>query len=137
MMSAEHDAVASEIATLLEQLQALYTEKDQAQLAHEAARIGLMSQALQRRLAALDTAFVTAQAAQEAHITQLEQAVKTATLAYGKSVACPTLHAVYNPGRVTWDARALAGYAIDHSELLQFCKTGDPYITIRTKQKGT
>jgi len=48
-----------------------------------------------------------------------------------ESVKGTGLHAIYSKGRVTWDTKALAGYAAACPEINQFKKTGRPTVSIR------
>lgn len=41
------------------------------------------------------------------------------------------LHAIYNPGRISWNTKELDGAIKLFPALAKYRKTGDPYITIR------
>lgn len=43
--------------------------------------------------------------------------------------------AVYMKGRVSWDTKALDGYASAHPEIAQFRKEGAPSVSIRVRTK--
>lgn len=49
-----------------------------------------------------------------------------------ESVKGIALHAVYSGGRVSWDDKALQGFAITHPKIKQFRKVGEPSVAIRT-----
>lgn len=64
-------------------------------------------------------------------VADLENEAKQAVLAEGKSVKGASLHAVWVSGRVSWDAKPLERYAVDHPEILLLRKQGEPSVTIR------
>lgn len=66
-----------------------------------------------------------------AGITNLETKIKIGVLEAGESVKGTYLHAVWSKGRVSWDTKALDGYAVAHPELIGFRKAGDPSVSIR------
>ena len=70
----------------------------------------------------------------EALVQELGEAdlkVRDLTLKAGCTLNSKHMMAVFNKGRVTWDGRALDGYAKAHPELNQFRKEGSPSIAIR------
>lgn len=64
-------------------------------------------------------------------IRLLRDAIGGAVLELGQSVKASALHAVYASGRVSWDTKALDGYAAAHPEVSQFRKQGEPVVSIR------
>ena len=64
-------------------------------------------------------------------LDQLTQRVKEAVLAHGASVKGTGLHAVYSPGRVSWDEKFLQGYAATHEEILQARIEGKASVSLR------
>ena len=83
-------------------------------------------------LAAIDLEYAPMIEEAEARCAALEQQVKAAVLAHGATVKGARVQAVYIKGRVTWDAKALDGYAVEHPELFAFRKEGAPSVSIRT-----
>jgi hypothetical protein len=57
--------------------------------------------------------------------------IKQDVLEHGETVKGEYLQAVWNKGRVSWNAKALVGYAVSHPEILELRKFGDPSVTIR------
>jgi hypothetical protein len=53
----------------------------------------------------------------------LERAIRDHVLETGETHDRITIRAGYT--RISWDNRALAGYAVDHPEIKQFAKTSD------------
>lgn len=64
-------------------------------------------------------------------IFELESQVKMAVTQHGESVKHSGLNAVFSGGRVSWDSKALDGYALNHPELFAFRKEGKPSVSIR------
>lgn len=68
-------------------------------------------------------------------ISHLEANIKAATLTVGATVAADTLQAIYSGGKMTWNSDSLKGFAVEHPEILQFHKKGDPYVSISERSK--
>ncbi len=63
--------------------------------------------------------------------SQLEKEIKTAVLENRQSVKGESYQAVYTKGKITWDTKALTGYALAHPEIEELKKTGKPSVSIR------
>ncbi len=109
---------------LHERLQAAYAE---AQEKREAA----IPSDVKAAIMAVDAAYQPIIAALEEEVKAVKAAIEAAVLALGQTVKGARAIAVYNKGRVTWDTRALEGYAAAHPEILEFRGEGAPYVTIR------
>ena len=91
--------------------------------AHQRARDEILA-TVRDQLDAVDAEFTPA----------MESARKTVNeyvLSNGTAIKAGGLHAVIMPGRVSWDTKALDGYAEAHPELKRFRKVGEPSVTIR------
>lgn len=64
-------------------------------------------------------------------LEQMAEHVKAAVLSYGQTVRGTRLTAVFMSGRVSWDTKALEGYALHVPELLKFKKVGEASVTLR------
>lgn len=64
-------------------------------------------------------------------IVKLTDEIKVEVLVAGASIKGDNLQAVFSKGRISWDTKALDGYAAGHPEIIQFRKVGDPSISIR------
>jgi hypothetical protein len=64
-------------------------------------------------------------------IVETEAQVRADVVTLGQSVKVNGLQAVYMKGRVTWDAKALDGYALGHPELFAFRREGEPSVSLR------
>lgn len=82
-------------------------------------------------LAEIDAEYEDALNAAEEAYAAAEKAAKDAIAEHGESVKGQFLHAVWGKPRVTWDAKALDGYALNHPELFAFRKEGAPTVSIR------
>lgn len=60
--------------------------------------------------------------AAQSKLSELESNAKTAVIARGESVKIDGLSISFVKGRVSWDTKALDGYAAAHPEIEQFCK---------------
>ena len=61
----------------------------------------------------------------------LEENIQAAVAEQQKTVKGDALQAVYTKGRVKWNARGLAGYAVAHPEIETFRSVGKPSVSIR------
>ena len=82
-------------------------------------------------LAEIDAEHEDALNAAEKAYAAAEKAAKDAVAEHGESVKGQFLQAVWSKPRVTWDAKALDGYALNHPELFAFRKEGAPTVSIR------
>lgn len=67
----------------------------------------------------------------ESNAAELKEQIKKEIIAKGESVKGTRLNAIYVKGRVTWDSKAIEGYAVGHPELFAFKKEGEPSVTFR------
>ena len=61
----------------------------------------------------------------------LVEKIKTAVLKVGETVRAHGLMAVWNKGKVKWNADKLIGYAVDHPGIMEFREDSDPSVSIR------
>lgn len=83
-------------------------------------------------LAEIDAEHEDVLTAAEKAYAAAEKAAKDAIAEHGESVKGQFLQAVWGKPRVTWDAKALDGYALNHPELFAFRKEGAPTVSIRS-----
>ena len=67
------------------------------------------------------------------NIATLEKEIKEAVINHGSTVKSEFLMAVYNKGRVSWDGKGLAGFAVAHPEIEAFKKIGKPSVSFRKR----
>ena len=70
-----------------------------------------------------------------AQIVMVEMQVKQYCLSAGKSIKSEGFQAVWSKPRVTWNAKALEGYAAAHPEIKPFREEGAPSVSIRKVQR--
>lgn len=119
------------LTQLLDQLADLRFALDDIRLSKQDAVDAAIPPEVKAELAAIDLEYAPMIEEAEARYAALEQQVKTEVLAHGATVKGAHVQAVYIRGRVTWDAKALDGYAMDHPELFVFRKEGAPSVSIR------
>jgi hypothetical protein len=118
----------------------LLNELAEARAAVEVARMDMEARRreilapVQQDLSDLEAEYGGMLAAGSDRIADLEARVRGAVLQVGKSVKSEALHAVVSKGRVSWDTKALDGYAVAHPEILQFRSEGLPSVSIRTSK---
>ena len=83
------------------------------------------------KLADIDDEFAPLIAGAQEIYADAEAAVKTAVAEHGATVKGQFLQAVWSKPRVTWDVKALDGYALNHPELFAFRTESKPSVSIR------
>lgn len=120
-----------DIANKLDQLAEARAQRDALALRKQTAVDAVLTPEIRTQLAAIDVEFSQQTGAIDANIAEMEAGIKLAVLAAGSTVKGTNLQAVYNKGRVTWDAKILDGYSLTHPEILYARREGEPSITIR------
>lgn len=90
----------------------------------------VIPQEVKDRLAEIEVEFAETDEA-KAKVATLEKEIRDEVIAAGRTIQGRYLMVTYADGRVTWDTKALEGYVVDHPELKQFRKVGDPITTLR------
>lgn len=124
-MSEQIKAKLNTLADYQAQVQYLALEKQR--LMDEA-----MPAEVKARLAEIETEFAGKTAAAQVNIDALTDEIKSAVIANGASVKADFIQAVWTKGRVSWDNKALDGYAVAHPEINAFRKEGEPSVSIRS-----
>lgn len=86
---------------------------------------------IKQKLADIDAEFSAKFDGIAVQTTALRAQITAAVLARGESVKGKYLQAVWSKPRVSWDTRALEGYAAAHPELHGFKKVGEPSVSFR------
>lgn len=123
--------MTEQIQARLAQLRELTAKRDALNLDREAARKAAIPAEVAAELAVIDLEFAPALDEAEAKIAELTEQIKAAVAQHGATVKTEGVQAVYSKPKITWDARALDGYAMNHPELLVFRKEGKPSVSIR------
>lgn len=115
----------------LNRLSDLQAQADVIRLRFQELRDGIMTPEIKAALAEVDAEEATAIEAVSAGIANLTDEIKQEVVAGGSSVKGNFLQAVWMKGRVSWDTKALDGFAAGHPEIVQFRKEGEPSVSIR------
>ncbi len=119
----------------LKQLKELDAHLDIVQMDKKKAIDSVMTSEIKEVLNAIDAEFDEISEAIAATAATLEAEVKAEVLANGASTKKGSDHygASFVKGRVTWDTRALDGYAAAHPEIEKFKSPGKPSVRINKK----
>lgn len=123
--------MTDEIITLLDQLAEIESQIDVLNIERTIARKAAIPAEVQAELDAIEAEFQSKKDAAEANVVELRDRIDPLVLEHGASVKGERMTAVYMKPRITWDAKALDGYAINHPELFAFRKEGKPTVTVR------
>lgn len=115
----------------LNRLAELEAQADVLRLHFQNLRDAVLTQEQREQLADIDAEQQTALEALKGGIDSLTAEIKAEVASAGATVKADHLQAVYSKGRVSWDTKALDGYAAGHPEVLPFRKEGDPSVSIR------
>ena len=126
--------MTEEIVAMLDRLDNLKAQLDLLRMDMEAKRRQIIPAEVQAELDALEAEYAPAIEAAQAGIASLEAEIKAAVLEHGATVKASNLQAVWMRGRVTWDTKALDGFAKARPELLAFRKEGPPTVSIRNNR---
>ena len=119
------------IKRLLNGLAELKAQEDALRLEQQALVDSVLTPAIRQQIADIECEFAPRVAEAKTRAAQVESEVKAATVFLQRSVKGDHLQAVYSKGRVSWDTRALDGYAAAHPEVAQFKREGEPSVGIR------
>ncbi len=126
----------NEIKQKLDRLAEYQSQRDAAMLEKQALLDEIYTAEIKARMAEIEAEFADKTKAVNENIAALEAEIRQAVIAHGASVKGSLLHAVFSKGRVSWDTKALDGYAAAHPELLSFRKEGEPSVSIRVAKAG-
>ncbi len=119
-----------DIKQALFELHELKCAAEVTRLDYDAKRAAILAP-VAAELADLDAEYAPLTAAAQARAAELEERIKAAVVEAGASVKGDALQAVYSKPRVSWDGKALEGYAAAHPEIVAFRTTGAPSVSIR------
>lgn len=121
----------NEIKIKLDVLAEHQAQRDAVALQKQALIDEILTAELKAQLAEIDAEFADKASVVTKKITDLEAKIRENIALHGASVKGQYLHAVWVKGRVSWDNKAMDGYAVDHPEILFMRKEGDPSVSIR------
>lgn len=119
----------------LRQLKELDAHLDVIRMDKEKAKATVITPEIKAELNAIDIEFDELASAISATIDQLTAEVKKEVLVRGGSTKKGDSYygANFVKGRVSWDTKALEGYAAAHPEIEKFRKVGNPSVRINKK----
>lgn len=120
----------SEVVALLNELDELQNQRQILDMGYQSRREEIM-RPIAHALAGLEAEIEPQADAINARIAALQAQIESAVLRRGATVRGARLQAVFSRGRVTWDTRALVGYAATHPDVLEFQRVGEPSVAIR------
>jgi len=123
--------MTQQIVTKLTQLEELDAQSEIIRLDKQAAINEVLTNEIKAQLAAIDAEFDPMSEAVQETIARLESEVKLAVLAEGESVNGKKYKAIFVKGRVSWNTKELAGFAVANPEIEAFKTVGNPSVSIR------
>lgn len=115
----------------LNRLADLQAQADVIRAHFDELRASILTPEIQAQLNEIDAEQKTALDVLQDGLNSLTAEIKADVIAAGASVKGDHLQAVWTKGRVSWDTKALDGYAAAHPEITPFRKEGEPSVTIR------
>lgn len=86
---------------------------------------------IKEKLAEIDAEFAPKFEALNLERSLLEAQIKAVVLEAGQSIKGTHHQFTWSKPRVSWDTKALDGYAKAHPEITQFRKEGEPSVSVR------
>ncbi len=123
-----------EIAQKLDKLSLLHEQAENLESEKRQLIDNLLSPEIRARIEEIEDEFAGKSEAADEAIAALEEEIRADTLAHGATVKASGFSAIWSRGRVLWDSKGLAEYAVTHAEVLQYRKHGEPIVTLRRVQ---
>lgn len=118
---------------LLNQLAEIQAQTDLLLIRERELKEEAMGPQIVKEIREIEEEFSAARASAEKAGEDLKEAIRREVSKEGVSVKGDRLQAVFVKGRVTWDAKALDGYAINNPALFAFRKESEPTVQIRQR----
>jgi len=115
----------------LDRLANMQAERDVLAMTKQQLVDAIIALEIKAQIAEVEAEFAPKLETVDAKIEAQTSIVKRLVLEIGDSVKGAFLHAVFAKGRVSWDTKALDGYAVAHPEIVAMRKVGDPSVSIR------
>jgi len=121
----------SKIVEKLDRLADLQSHFDVINLQFDKLREDVLTPEIKAKLEDIEAERETTLESVQGGMESLEAEIKDAVVLQGATVKGKFLQAVWSKPRVTWDTKALEGYAAGHPEIMPFRKEGKPSVSIR------
>ena len=115
----------------LDTLAEYHAQRDAISLQKQELIDTILTPEIKAKIAEIEAEFAGKAEASNQNASVIEAEIKDAIKELGGSVKATYLHAVWAKGRISWDNKAMDGYAVDHPEILFMRKEGDPSVSIR------
>lgn len=126
--------MSQQVIAMLDQLAEIQSQLDVLQVERNRLTDALIPAEIKAEIAAINAEFADKIEMAESNARELRSQLVPLVLEAGASVKGERLQAIVVKGRVSWDTKALDGYAINHPELFAFRKEGEPTVQIRTRK---
>ena len=115
----------------LDQLAELQAQREYLALKKQELIDSVLTAEIRAKLAEIEIEFLPQFEAVDANIDTLTLDIKMDVTESGTTIKGANLQAVFSKGRISWDTKALDGYAAAHPEIAPFRKEGAPSVSIR------
>lgn len=115
----------------LDELAEFYAQRDLSEMEKKRLIDEVLTAEIKAKIAEIEAEFSGKGESVSEKIAELEGEIKEAVKLSGASVKGQFIHAVFTKGRITWDSKALDGYAKAHPELSEYRKEGEPSVSLR------
>ena len=106
---------------------------DSLRLEKQAVIDTILTPEIKEKLAEIEAEFAPKVEALSAENERLAAQIREQVLELGATVSGDFHQAIFTKGRVSWDTKALDGYAAAHPEVATFRKEGQPSVSIRLR----
>ena len=115
----------------LDRLDDMYAQATVINMHYDELRNGILTEKIRNELDEIEAERSTTLESVQEGIGKLEAEIKDGVLLVGESIKGAHIQAVWNKARVSWDTRALDGFAAAHPEILTMRKIGKPSVSLR------
>jgi len=122
---------AAQITTKLEQLRDLQNTSTFLQRSQSDAIESIIPAEIQFAIDTIEQEYAAQAAELNRAIGELKSELTPLIVAIGATVKADGIQAIYSKPRVTWDTKALDGFAAAHPEIEKFRKIGNPSVSFR------
>lgn len=127
----------AEIVQLLEQLTTVEDQLALLRVDLEKARDAALTPQVRAELAAIDEEIGPRIQHGESLVAGFKEKIKAAVIARGETVRGGRMMAVFNKARISWDSKALLGFARAYPEVETFKTELEPTVSFRWAKDGS
>ena len=119
----------------LDKLADMYFRRDQVTIQKQKVIDSVLTPEIKKQIADIELEFASATDSINDNIGEIEAEIKNDVIQLGETVKSEFVMAVWSKPRVSWDTKALDGYAIAHPEIAVMRKEGLPSVSLRLTGK--